>query len=93
MNSVLLHSGVTMDPDELKVPKAPDEWVYPAPNTLKGGSTFEKVDNPGRWSSFSYRPALASESQGGQYKARCLPAGCQAVPPNEYDAAIHTHGG
>ena len=53
MNSVLPHFGDTMDPDEVKVPKPPDDWVNPSPNTANGGATFEKVDNLGVWSSFS----------------------------------------
>ena len=32
-NSVLLHYGYTMDPDESNVPKAPDERVETSPNT------------------------------------------------------------
>ena len=50
MKSVLIHVGYTMNPDEVKVPKPPDDWVGPASNTAKGGATFNKVDNPGRWS-------------------------------------------
>ena len=53
MNSVLLHAGDTMDPDEIKFPKPPDDWVDPAPNTAKGGATFDKVYNPCGCSSFS----------------------------------------
>ena len=46
MKSVLLHGGDTMYPDEVKVPKATDDWVDPDSNTAKGGATFNKVDNP-----------------------------------------------
>ena len=42
MNFVLLHTGDTMDPDEVKVPKLVDGWVEPAPNTSKWGDNFEK---------------------------------------------------
>ena len=62
---MLLHDGDTMNPDEVKVPKAPDDWVEPAPNTAKGEPTFDKVDNPGGWSSFSCRPLFAYGAQGG----------------------------
>ena len=60
---------------------------------IKGGSTFDKVGNPGGRSSFSYHPVFASVSQGDQYKACCILAGCQPIPPNEDNAAICTHGG
>ena len=53
MNSVFLHVGYTMHPDEVKVPKAPDDWVDPPKNTGKGEPNFDKVYNPGIWSSFS----------------------------------------
>ena len=60
MDSVLLHSGDTMDPDEVKAPKPPDHWVDPAPKKAKGDPNLDKVYNPGGWSSFSYRPLFAS---------------------------------
>ena len=63
------------------------------PNTAKRESKFDKLDNPGIWSSFSYRPVFVSVSQGVQYKDNFLPAVCQPVPPNEDDATIFTHGG
>ena len=53
INYVLLHVGDAMDTDEFKVHKAPYDLVEPPPNTEKGGPIFEKVYNPGRWSSFS----------------------------------------
>ena len=33
INSVLLHDGDTMDPDEFRVPKPPYGWVDSDPNT------------------------------------------------------------
>ena len=53
MNYVFLNLGYTMDPNEVKVPKLPDDWIEPSPNTAKGGPTFDKVDNLGGWSRFS----------------------------------------
>ena len=44
---MLLRVGDTMDPDEVKVPKAPYVWVEPTPKTAKGEPTFDKVYNPG----------------------------------------------
>ena len=43
MNSVSLHDGDTMGPDEVKVPKSPDEWAKLPPNTSKGDPTFYQV--------------------------------------------------
>ena len=82
-----------MDPDEFKVPKPPYYGVDPAPSTAKGEPTFDRVDNPGGCSRFSYRHVFLYVAQGGQYKFHCIPYGFHPVPPNEYDAAIHTHGG
>ena len=47
MNSVLIHARSNMDPDDIKLHKAPYDWVDPAPNTSKGWPKFDKVDNPG----------------------------------------------
>ena len=90
---MLLHVGEIMYLDEVKVPKAPDDWVDPDTNTENRKPTSHKVDNPGIWSSFSYRPVFVSGSQGGQYKAHCLPAGFQVVSTYGDNAAICTHVG
>ena len=91
-NSVLIHVGDTIYPYEVKILKAPDDWVEPAPNTSKGGPTFNKLDKPGGWIIFSYRHVFESGAQGGQYKANCLTDGFQIVPPIEYDTALNKQG-
>ena len=53
MNSVLLHAGETIYPDEFKVPKVPYNWVEPSTNTEKRWPTFDKMENQGGWSIFS----------------------------------------
>ena len=93
MNSVLLHAGDTMDPDDVKVRKSPDYWVDPDTITEKGEPTFVKVDKPGGCSSLSCLPIFLYVAQGGQYKAGCLQASCQTYIPNEDDAVILTNGG
>ena len=60
MKYVLLCVGDNMYPDEVKAPKSPYEWVDPPPNILKGETTFDKVENPGGWSSFSQLTVFAS---------------------------------
>ena len=64
---MLIHVSDTMESDELKIPKAPYDWVDPAPNTSKWEPNFDKVDNPGRWSSLSHLPVFASIEKGSQY--------------------------
>ena len=58
MKYVLLHIGDTMDPYDVKFLKEPHDWVDPAPNTAKEEPTFDKVDRPGGWSSFSFFPVF-----------------------------------
>ena len=53
MNSLLLHVGDTMDPDEVNLSKSPDDWVEHSPNTAEVKPPFEKLDNPGLWSRLS----------------------------------------
>ena len=94
MNSMLLHVGDTMDPDEVKIPKASYDWVYPAPNTSKGGANFDKVDNPVIWSSSSHHPIFAS----GEKKAntRLIVSQLAAIQFRQMNTAlqyIHTEGG
>ena len=57
------------------------------------GATFDKVENPGGFSSFYFCPVFASVEQGGQYKAHGIPFDCQSIPPNEDNNAISTQGG
>ena len=93
MNYMLLHVGGNIDPDEVKVPKAPYYWFDPITKTSWGEYNFDKVENTGGRSSLSYRPIFTSRAQGGQYKAHFIPAVFQPVPRNEDVAEIFTHGG
>jgi hypothetical protein len=43
---------------------APDDWS-PTINTNKGEPLFQDVDNPGDWSSYTFRPMF--EPRGGKY--------------------------
>ena len=63
------------------------------PTQQRGEGTFDQVDNPGGWIGFSYFPAFAPVSHGGEYKDCCLPTGCHPVSPNEDDSSICTNGG
>ena len=93
MGYLLLHVSNTVEPNEFKVAKAQYDWVNPPPNTEKGEPTFYKSDNPEVWSNFGCRPVFLSVSQGGHYKAHCLPSVFQTVPINEDNSTICTHVG
>ena len=58
MNYALIHVGDTMEPNEVKIYKSLDDWFDPHPDTALGGPSFDKVDNPDKWSSFSYSPVF-----------------------------------
>jgi hypothetical protein len=67
------------------LPGAPNGWSPPSPpnnwnptvNSLKRESPFDEVDNPGCWSSFTYRPLF--QPKGG-IVCHTMPAGAAAVP-------------
>ena len=93
MNSGFLHVGENMDPDEVKVPKPPNDCIDPDTNTAKGDPEFNKLYIPCGQSSCSYRNVFKSVSHVGQYKFHCIPARFQPVHPNEDDNTIRTHEG
>ncbi len=57
-------------------PSPPDNW-NPTVNSLKREPPFDEVDNPERWSSFTYRPLF--QPKGG-YMCHTMPAGATAIP-------------
>jgi hypothetical protein len=66
-----------------KQPAAPEGWTPPAADTAHGEPEFDNVDNPGNWSSFTFRPKF-KKTKGGQkeYLYHALPTGATAVPIN-----------
>jgi hypothetical protein len=60
-------------------PYASADWS-PTVTTNKGEPLFEDVDNPGGWSSYTFRPMF--EPKGGKYICRAMPAGAVPVPIN-----------
>jgi hypothetical protein len=60
-------------------PCAPDDWS-PTINTNKGKPLFQDMDNPGGWSSYTFRPMF--EPRGGKYICHAMPAGAVPVPIN-----------
>ena len=42
----------------LKIHSVPDDWIDPPHDATKNEPPFESLDNPGKWSSFCYRPVF-----------------------------------
>jgi hypothetical protein len=57
-------------------PYAPKNWS-PMVNSNKGEPLFEDVDNPGGWSSYTFRPIY--KPRGGKYIWHAMPAGACPV--------------
>jgi hypothetical protein len=70
------------------IPGAPDGWAAPLPPiTFKGyspknnsdaPSTFDQVDNPGKWTDYMFQPKY----KGVSYQGHFTPAGAKVVPQN-----------
>jgi hypothetical protein len=60
-------------------PYAPTDWS-PMVNANKGEPLFQDVDNPGGWSSYTFRPMF--EPRGGKYIFHAMPAGTVPDPIN-----------
>ena len=43
---------------DIKIHCIPDDWTDPAPSVDKNQPPFGEIDNPGEWSSFSFRPVF-----------------------------------
>ncbi len=70
-------------------PGQPANW-NPKVNSLKGEPHMDDVDNPGGWSSFTYRPMF--RAKGGQYIGHAMPAGATDVPVNEATGKRESEG-
>ena len=64
----------------IKIPGAPDDWSHPAAETEQGEPSFENVDNPGGWSSFTFRAEYEKGRGTGGYKLYIFPTGASPVP-------------
>jgi hypothetical protein len=58
-------------------PCGPDDW-NPTINRNKGEPLFEDVDNPGGWSSYTFRSMF--ELRGRKYICHAMPAGALSLP-------------
>ena len=70
-----------------KVTKVPDDWVIPEKKAGDDEPEFDKVDNPGNWNNFVFRPlykkianATKTTSAKYSYVRHELPTGCTPVP-------------
>jgi hypothetical protein len=66
-------------PPGWSAPSAPHGWDATI-NLNCGEPRFEDVDNPGKWSNFTFRPMF--EPRGGKYMCHSMPAGAVPVPRN-----------
>jgi hypothetical protein len=66
-------------PPGWSAPGPPDDW-NPTINLICGKPRFEEVDNPGKWSNFTFRSMF--EPNGGKYICHSMPAGTVPVPTN-----------
>ena len=65
-----------------KIPTPDPDWKAPAVKASKGEPTFDKVDNPGNWNEFYFRPTFKKGSQG-RYTGHQLPTGAVPVPKDK----------
>jgi hypothetical protein len=65
-------------PPGWKPPTAPPEWVAPPPKTDLGEPEFEDVDNPGKWSDFTFRARFNKRKK--EYAYHAMPTGATPVP-------------
>jgi len=70
-------------------PGQPEDW-NPRVNSSRGEPPMDDVDNPGGWSSFTYRPMF--QAKGGKYIGHAMPAGATAVPISEETGKRQSNG-
>ena len=59
-------------------PQVPPNWRPPSPNIEWGEPSFDKVDNPGGWSNYTYQPVFNKEKK--KYLYHAMPSGATVVP-------------
>jgi len=70
-------------------PGQPEEW-NPRVNSSRREPPMDDVDNPGGWSSFTYRPMF--QAKAGKYIGHAMPAGATAVPMSEETGKSQSKG-
>ena len=78
-------------PEGWVVPGPPETWAYKQA-VAKGEPPFESVDNPGGWSSYTFKAKFAGHGAKATYLAHEMP--CGAVPvPKDPVTGKRMHGG
>ena len=77
-NRILVKKGLA---PEVSMPTVPSDWIPPMAKVEKGEPTFENVDNPGKWSEFTYRSKFLKTGTKN-YAHHSLPTGARPVPIN-----------
>ena len=74
-----------VNPESLQIHCVPDDWEDPPPAVEKDEPPFESIDNPGEWSSFSFRPVFKKSAgrSAAKYQYHCLPTGCVPVEKDQ----------
>ena len=65
------------------LPAHPDDWKPDNPKENKGEpSAFDKIDNPGGWTPFTFRPKFKRSKEGkvGEYLYHAMPTGVTPIP-------------
>ena len=96
---VIAKKGVITEDDSnvdllAKVSGTPEEWEVPQKKDSNGNEPdFDKLDNPGKWSSFIFRPVYKKVGIGKDakytYLKHELPTGCTPVPLNDNGKRIY----
>jgi len=69
-----------------KPPGPPEDWKVPKPKTTIGQPDvpFEDIDNPGEWSSFTFRPKFLYKGRTPtKFLYHCMPTDATPVPINK----------
>ena len=81
---VVLSLGEMEAIHNVKIPRSPNDWSHPPAKTEKGEPQFELIDNPGGWSSFTFRPEFDKGIPAdSQYTVHTLPTSATTVPKGE----------
>jgi hypothetical protein len=71
---------------EISITTTPPDFKPKARNELKGEPTFLNVNNPGKWSEYTFRPEFAKKEKGGKGRnctGHSLPTGAVPVPEKD----------
>ena len=74
---------IDMPTENIKIHCIPEDWIDSPHNVSKNEPPFASVNNPGDWSSLSFRPVFKKENGSSIYKYHCLPTGCIPVEKND----------